>query len=224
MREPVIIKGNHYGLSVFLDPDLPMEQLLEAVASKFRDSSKFFRDARLALSFEGRSLTPEETNMVVNTICENSQIRISCIIDTDKTREAFFRQMLEEQEAKESGSRQAAEGLFYKGTLRSGQVLEAEGSVILLGDVNPGARIVAKGNIIVLGALRGTAIAGLSGEKHSVIVALEMDPIQLRIGEASARTGGKHRLPKGAQIAYLDFGELRVEPLCKEVIDEVHFC
>ena len=221
MRDPVIIKGNHYGLSVFLDPELPMEQLLEALASKFREASRFFRGASLALSFEGRALTQEETNAAVNTICDNSEIHISCVIDTDKAREAFFRRVLEEQEEKESGSHKEPEGQFCKGTLRSGQVLEAEGSVILLGDVNPGARIAAKGNIIVLGALRGTALAGLAGEKHAVIVALEMEPVQLRIGGAALRPGGRFKA-SGPQIAYLDFGQLRVEPLCKEILDEVH--
>ena len=86
MRDPVIIKGNHYGLSVFLDPELPMEQLLEALASKFREGIRFFRGASLALSFEGRALTQEETNAAVNTICDNSEIHISCVIDTDKAR------------------------------------------------------------------------------------------------------------------------------------------
>ena len=90
MRQTVIIKGNKYGLSVFLDPELPMEKLLSDIASKMRDSAKFFRGAKMAITFEGRTLTPEETNAVVNTICENSEIDISCVIDTDKAREAFF--------------------------------------------------------------------------------------------------------------------------------------
>ena len=223
MRSSVIIKGNKYGLSVFLDPELPMEKLLSDIASKMRDSAKFFRGAKMAITFEGRTLTPEETNAVVNTICENSEIDISCVIDTDKAREAFFRRALDEKAEEEGNGQPAGSGQFYKGTLRSGQVLEAEGNIVMLGDVNPGARIVAKGNIIVLGALRGTAIAGLGGKKHAIVVALEMEPIQIRIGEVTARMAAKKTFPKGAQIAYLDFGKLRIEPLCKEVIDEVSF-
>ena len=93
----------------------------------------------------------------------------------------------------------------------------------MLGDVNPGARIVAKGNIIVLGALRGTAIAGLGGRKRAIVVALEMDPIQIRIGEVAARINGRRKLSDGAQIAYLDLGSIHIEPLCRDVIDEVSF-
>ncbi len=221
MRQPVIIKGNNYGLSVYLDPELPFSELMEQLASKFRDSARFFRGAKMALTFEGRSLTPEETNTAVNTICENSEIEISCVIDTDKAREAFFKRVVEEK-AGEEGGLPAGSGQFYKGTLRSGQVLEAEGNIVMLGDVNPGARIVAKGNIIVLGAMRGTAIAGLSGKRYAIVVALEMEPIQIRIGDIAARTGGR-KLGTGPRIAYLDMGKLRIEPLCKEVIDEVSF-
>ncbi|MCD2491048.1 septum site-determining protein MinC [Lacrimispora sp. NSJ-141] len=223
MRQTVIIKGNNYGLSVFLDPEVPMDKLLEDITAKFRDSAKFFRGAKMAVTFEGRTLTPEETNQIVNTICENSEIDISCVIDTDKAREAFFRRTLEEEAEEEGDGKPVGSGQFYKGTLRSGQVLEAEGNIVILGDVNPGARIVAKGNIIVLGTLRGTAIAGLGGKKHAIVVALEMEPIQIRIGDVTARTGGRHVSEGGAQIAYLDFGKIYIEPLCKEVIDEVSF-
>ena len=222
MHQTVIIKGNNYGLSVFLDPEIPMDRLLEDIGTKFRESSKFFRGARMALTFEGRSLTPEEINAIVNTICDNSEINISCVIDTDKARETFFRQALEEKAEEEERQKPDEGGQFYKGTLRSGQILEAEGSIILLGDVNPGARVVAGGNIIVLGALRGTAIAGLGSRKHAIVVALEMDPIQIRIGDVAVRQT-KKGTRKGAQIAYLDLGKIYVEPLCREVIDAVEF-
>ena len=122
MYQPVIIKGNHYGLTVFLDPERPFPELMEYLGTKIRDSAGFFRGAKMALSFEGRTLTPEETNQAVNTICENSEIKISCVIDTDKAREDFFRRVLEEEEEKTGGGNQA-DGEFYKGTLRSGQML-----------------------------------------------------------------------------------------------------
>ena len=72
-------------------------------------------------------------------------------------------------------------------------MLEAEGSVIMLGDVNPGARITARGNIIVLGAMRGTAIAGLGGNPHAVIVALDLNPIQIRMEDHFRKTGPPER-------------------------------
>lgn len=54
-------------------------------------------------------------------------------------------------------------GEFYKGTLRSGQVLKCDTSIVIIGDVNPGAKIIAKGNIVILGSLKGNAYAGAAG-------------------------------------------------------------
>ena len=68
-------------------------------------------------------------------------------------------------------------------TIRSGQTTSClAGSVILYGDVNPGGEVIASGDIVVLGALRGNAHAGANGRLSSVIVAMELVPLQLQIG------------------------------------------
>lgn len=61
----------------------------------------------------------------------------------------------------------ASTGQFYKGNLRNGDVLESEASIVVIGDVDCGARVSAKGNIIILGTLKGTAQAGLSGNRNA---------------------------------------------------------
>ena len=61
--------------------------------------------------------------------------------------------------------------MFYKGTLRSGQVFESDGSVVVLGDVNPGGKVVAKGSVIVLGSLKGNIFAGVDGNENAFVVA-----------------------------------------------------
>ncbi|HCT64051.1 MAG TPA: septum site-determining protein MinC [Lachnospiraceae bacterium] len=76
---------------------------------------------------------------------------------------------------------------FHKGNLRSGMVLEYDGSIILLGDVNPGAQIRATGNIIVLGTLKGVAHAGANGERDAYVFALKLAPVQLRIADIITR-------------------------------------
>ena len=76
---------------------------------------------------------------------------------------------------------------FHKGNLRSGMMLEYDGSIILLGDVNPGAQIKATGNIIVLGALKGVAHAGAQGEREAYVFALNLAPVQLRIADIITR-------------------------------------
>jgi len=68
------------------------------------------------------------------------------------------------------------------GTLRSGQRIETPFSLVVVGDVNPGADLVAGGDIIVVGSLRGTAHAAAYDEHATdrVIVAFQMAPIQFK--------------------------------------------
>ena len=76
-----------------------------------------------------------------------------------------------------------SETKFHKGSLRSGQQLEFEGSLVIIGDVNPGAQVIAGENIIILGQLRGLAHAGAKGNRDAVIEAVEIDSLQLRIAD-----------------------------------------
>lgn len=102
--------------------------------------------------------------------------------------------------------------LVHRGTLRSGDHLQAEGSVLLLGDVNPGARISAAGNVLVWGRLRGIAHAGVAGDRDARIVALQLRPLQLRIADVVAR-GPEGLPPPGlAEQALLVQGEIRIDP------------
>ena len=85
-------------------------------------------------------------------------------------------------------SRGQARTLLIKRTLRSGQVLNYAGSIIVVGDVNPGAEVIAGHDIVVWGSLRGTACAGVAGDPQSSIYALHMAPSQLRIADHITRS------------------------------------
>ena len=110
------------------------------------ESEKFFKNAKMAISFEGRTLTQEEEYQIIETITENTSISIICIVDNDETHADLVKQQIEAYYDSVSGR----EGEFYRGTLRSGQVLESVSSVVIVGDVNPGAKIISQGNICLL--------------------------------------------------------------------------
>ena len=74
-----------------------------------------------------------------------------------------------------------SETKFHRGSLRSGQKLESDGSLVILGDVNSGAEVIASDNIVVLGNLRGLAHAGAKGNKQAIISAGLLDTVQIRI-------------------------------------------
>ncbi|WP_320677392.1 septum site-determining protein MinC [Prochlorococcus sp. MIT 1300] len=102
--------------------------------------------------------------------------------------------------------------MFHEGTLRSGEHLESEGDVLVLGDVNPGATITAKGNVLIWGRLLGTAHAGKGGNDFAKIVALQLRPLQLRISNAIARGPAEKPEPGLAEEAYLQSGQILIKP------------
>ncbi len=74
-----------------------------------------------------------------------------------------------------------SETKFYRHSLRSGQKVEFEGSIVVLGDVNVGAEVIAGENIVVVGCLRGMAHAGAKGNSEAVISAVSIEATQIRI-------------------------------------------
>jgi septum site-determining protein MinC len=103
-----------------------------------------------------------------------------------------------------------AEPLYMEMTIRSGVEIRHPGTVIVLGDINPGGSVVADADIIVWGRLRGVAHAGATGNKDCLIMALQMEPTQLRIADAVARAPEK--LPKQfhAEVAYITNDTIRI--------------
>ena len=100
----------------------------------------------------------------------------------------------------------------HQGTLRSGDHRHAAGSLLVLGDVNPGAQVSATGHVMVWGRLRGIAHAGRSGDRGARIVALHLHPLQLRIADQVAR-GPAEAPPAGlAEKAHLVNGRIQIDP------------
>jgi septum site-determining protein MinC len=97
------------------------------------------------------------------------------------------------------------------GPVRSGVILEHRGHLIVFGDVNPGAEIRAEGNIVVLGRLRGTAHAGIGNEAGGFILALRLEPQQLRIGRSVARANDNDAPAQLPEIAHMTGGAIIVE-------------
>ena len=186
-RNSVIIKSNAYGLILILDPDMPFEQLLQDVGEKFREAARFFKNARMALTFRGRVLTRAQERQMVYAITANAPLEIICLVDEQKEEEEYYKEaVIRTLEADEEN-----DGQFYRGTLSNGQVLEMEKSVIILGDVNPGAQVISKGNIVVLGCCMGSVYAGASGNNRCFAAALIIGAVTLAICLGGLKIGRK---------------------------------
>lgn len=115
-------------------------------------------------------------------------------------------------------------GMFYRGTLRSGQTLETKDSLVIIGDVNPGATVIAGGNIIVIGALKGSVAAGSNGNHNAFVMALSMEPIQIQIADIIARspdTKKGSKLRREAMIAAVMDDQIFIETISKAAIQDI---
>ena len=77
--------------------------------------------------------------------------------------------------------------MYLKQTLRSGQVVNYEGNIVIIGDAHCGSEINAAGDITVWGILSGIAHAGSNGNEKARIRALKMNALQLRIADWYSR-------------------------------------
>lgn len=80
-----------------------------------------------------------------------------------------------------------ADPMYVQMTLRSGTEIRHDGSVIVMGDMNPGSVVIAEGDILVWGKLRGTVHAGSGGNAGSIVMSTQMQPSQIRIADFVAR-------------------------------------
>lgn len=85
--------------------------------------------------------------------------------------------------------------LYLNQTLRSGQTVNFEGNILIIGDAHPGSEIVAGGDITVWGILGGIAHAGCNGNITSKVRALKLNAIQLRIAGLYARRNDTLNVP-----------------------------
>ena len=216
MKSTVVIKSNKSGMTVILAPEVPFEQLLRDIAVKFEDSTRFWGAVQMTLTLAGRPLTPEQEFQIANVIMDHSQIEIVCLVDLDSNRTKRCEKALNEKLMELS----AATGQFYRGCLKKGESLESEASIVIIGDVEQGARVTARGNVVVLGELKGTVVAGAAGNELAVIVALTMAPYQLKIANLSTKINEKgRRMGRGPMTAAIEQGEICVTPIKKSFFD-----
>ncbi len=223
MNNKVIIKGNKYGISIVLDPEAEFSDILNELKSRLSNADTFFdSNKQIAASFEGRQLSGEELDEMLTLIQSESKLNIQYIIDDSAETNDHFQEAISSYEASFNNVNNSAyepereyipeetivssensrvinassTGMFYKGTLRSGQKLEADNSIVIIGDVNPGASVVAGGNIVIIGNLTGSVQAGATGNRNCFVIALSMSPIQIQIADIIARSSDRRSFDK----------------------------
>lgn len=172
IKHRVTIKGTKEGLTFLLGDHCTFEDLLQELKEKL--SSKHYqkddgRPVRVNVVVGNRLLTSEQEQELKSIIQEGKNLQV----------EKFDCNVITKEEAERIRKNSQVHSLAR--VIRSGQVLEIEGDLLLIGDVNPGGSVIVSGNIYIMGALRGSAHAGCNGNQEAVIAASIMAPAQLRI-------------------------------------------
>ncbi|MGC8941041.1 MAG: septum site-determining protein MinC [Sulfurihydrogenibium sp.] len=184
-------------LLIKLDPNLTVEENIEQLEKKL--SSAVFKGSYAVLDYNGMELTQEQSKKIEDILKEhNTQI--------------LGYQNTKSNDLKKSVNKKKSLKIVNK-TLRSGQTIEYDGDVLILGDVNPDAYVTAAGSIIVMGALRGVVHAGANGDESAIIMALKLIPQQLRIASYIARSPDSYEEVNQPEKAYVENNMIVIEKI-----------
>lgn len=156
-----------------IDDEAPQRKILSELNKKLKELKKMYQDEKTPIRVTGKVLTNKELEEVKKVIKKEIDVEIK--FDTPTT---LGLHSITRSYKRDVGK---SETTFHRGSLRSGQKLEVEGSIVVIGDVNSGAEVIAEDNIVVIGNLRGLAHAGAKGNKDAVIAASSLDVVQIRI-------------------------------------------
>ncbi len=196
----ILIKSINNNLVLDIKTTDDFDKSLRELKEDFEDLVSIFPDNKFRVVLKGAKLSEEQLEMIYE-IVESSGLKISfvgeetfltknflekskeTVSSNSKLEEEKKQKIVEKKIEKKEFIASQNETLFYTGSLRSGQSINFDGSVVIIGDVNAGADIKAEGNIICLGAIRGMAHAGAKGNKECYIYAYSLTPTQLRIAD-----------------------------------------
>lgn len=181
------IKVSHTTDEIILNVNViaDIHEVVEELESKLPKLKAFYDTSKLPFKVVGKLFTESEIETikkVVNEQIKDVEIKfedISDLLGLHTIKKTF------------ETNTDISETKFVQNSIRSGQKEEYAGSIVICGDVNPGAEVIAGGNIMVLGNLRGVAHAGANGNKKAIISANCIDITQVRIANLVKEIGEK---------------------------------
>lgn len=156
-----------------IEDNATKDEIINELNEKIAELAKLYQDEKTPIRVTGKILSEDELKDVKKDITEHLNVVVNFDTPTSLGLHSIVRSYKENIENSET--------VYHRGSLRSGQRIEAEGSIVIIGDVNAGAEVIARDNIIVQGTLRGLAHAGAKGNKGAIITAGTLEAVQIRI-------------------------------------------
>ncbi len=202
----VTIKGTKDGIVLHLDDSCSYEDLKKEIDFKLSESMRSRENRMITVNVQvgNRFLTEAQEEELKDLIRQKKNLVVDSIMSNVILKE-------EAEKIKKEN-----EIVSVAKIIRSGQVLQTPGDLLLVGDVNPGGTVIAGGNIYIMGVLKGIAHAGYYGNNHAIIAASVMKPQQLRISDCITRAPDHYKSDeiREMECAYInDNHELTVDRL-----------
>jgi len=195
MENCITIQLKKDELWIKIKEDAEENKILEELREKIEELKNLYKDDTTPIKITGKVLKNKEMEEIQKIIKEKIDVEIE--FESPKTLGLAGIKKAFNQEIKSS------ETIFNKGSLRSGQRIEYEGSIVIIGDVNAGAEVIAGENITILGDLRGLAHAGAKGNRGAIIACNKIDCPQIRIAD-KIKEFEKEELPIIENYAYIN--------------------
>ncbi len=203
MKNIITIQTKKDKVIIKIEENAEQKQIMQELKKKLTELKKLYKDDKTPIQFTGKIFKNKEMEELQSLVQKVLPVEIN--FDSPK--------ILGLHGIKRSFSKEIAtsETKFHRGSLRSGNKIEYEGSLVILGDVNAGAEVLAGENIVVLGILRGMAHAGAKGNKEAIIAAASIESAQLRIANIIKEIE-KEELQEIKTCAYVnEQGEINLE-------------
>lgn len=186
-----------------IDDNAPQRKIISELSKKLKDLKKMYQEERTPINVTGKVLTNKELEEISRLI--KREIDVEVTFDTPTT---LGLHSITRSYKRDVGK---SETTFHRGSLRSGQKLEVEGSIVVIGDVNSGAEVIAADNIAVIGNLRGLAHAGAKGNKDAIIATSNLDAVQIRISNIVREIDREEEGAKEHAFVYVDEDKIVIE-------------
>lgn len=202
----IVVKGMTVpALLVKLDESLTVDENISQIKAKL--GSDFFKGSLAVIDYESTKLSDGDMKKIEDAVRDTN------------TRFVGYKPSLklEKNQKAEAPQPRPAAGVrtlkLIDKSIRSGQNIEHDGDVLVMGDVNPGSYITASGNIMVMGTLRGTVHAGAGGDDSAIVIALKLRAQQLRIARWITRSPDDSEGPEYPEKAYVKNNQILIEKI-----------
>jgi septum site-determining protein MinC len=219
MSSLVVIKSISNGLKVFLDKNADFESICRELSEKISQSKGFFKGAKIAVSFEERTISFEEEKQLIDIMEDSGDMTVLYSIGKDSESGESVARVVNRSFNEDSEGN--CFGRLYTGSLKKGERLESEAGIVVMGDIEPGATLLSKGSIVVLGGIYGSAIVEASDDESKYFIAAsDISAERIRIGKYHYYTKEKAKWlikPKmQPKICYCRDGIVTVEPVSSD--------